>query len=696
MKWFYDLKISKKLLLGFVLVSLIAGLEGYEGISSLKKADDNDTILYQNNTLPLSYLIDITGNFHSMRANGLELMTAKTPEDHETAFSSISRRSAEIEKSMALLKKAVISADVREKVNSFEKTFDEFNDRFNMYVNLCRSDNDNEAGIFWNTGLKGSRQNVQNALANLEKTFTEQARNRADINNAGGFAASRNLLIYVIVGMIISISLGLFISKIISTPLQKAVAMIREMSKGHLSGRMNINTKDEVGEMSGTLDVFSENMQKAVVGALVKISEGDTNIRFKAEDDKDEIAPAVLKLIRTIEDLLTEVNTLSTHAVEGKLSSRGNAEKFQGGYRDIVRGINATMDAVVKPIEESGEVLEQLAHGDLTARMTGEYKGDYHKIKDNINGMADAFNQALLDVREAVQAAASAASEISSSSEQLAAGAQEQSQQATEVAGAIEQMSKTVYETAQNANEAADVSRSSSHSAEKGALKIGETKKGIERIVSSAEKTGRIVASLSQRTDQIGEITQVIDDIADQTNLLALNAAIEAARAGEQGRGFAVVADEVRKLAERTTKATKEIAETIKSIQTEAKEADAAMIEGKDSVEDGARMIGEVAKVLSEILSGAQKTTDVVLQVAAASEEQSSAAEQISKNIEGISAVTQQSASGTEQIAHAAEDLNRLTVNLQELVARFKLEEGASKNTIGRMAVRGNGKLIGR
>ncbi|MCU7526696.1 MAG: methyl-accepting chemotaxis protein, partial [Ignavibacteria bacterium] len=229
---------------------------------------------------------------------------------------------------------------------------------------------------------------------------------------------------------------------------------------------------------------------------------------------------------------------------------------------------------------------------------------------------------------------------------------------------------------------------------EKGAKKINDTKKGIEKIVVSSEETSRIVASLSKRSEQIGEITQVIDDIADQTNLLALNAAIEAARAGEQGRGFAVVADEVRKLAERTTKATKEIAETIKAIQDEAKDADSSMGEARIAVEAGMKLTEEVAEVLSEILKGALKTTDVVLQVAAASEEQSSAAEQISKNIEGISSVTQQSAAGTEQIARAAEDLNRLTVNLQEIVAGFKINSGNERQSSNGFVAKNNSKLI--
>ncbi len=185
------------------------------------------------------------------------------------------------------------------------------------------------------------------------------------------------------------------------------------------------------------------------------------------------------------------------------------------------------------------------------------------------------------------------------------------------------------------------------------------------------------------------EKLQVIDDIADQTNLLALNAAIEAARAGEQGRGFAVVADEVRKLAERTTKATKEIAEMIKQIQKDTSGAVSSMKLGTTEVEKGKLLAHKAGDSLSEIITGAEKVAEIINQVAAASEEQSGAAEHISKNIESISSVTQQSASGIQQIAHASEDLNRLTLNLQELVAQFKVDEDGSK-----LAVRTNGKLI--
>ena len=223
---------------------------------------------------------------------------------------------------------------------------------------------------------------------------------------------------------------------------------------------------------------------------------------------------------------------------------------------------------------------------------------------------------------------------------------------------------------------------------------VNETIKGMNRISEVVQNSAEIVQQLGRSSGHIGEIVQVIDDIADQTNLLALNAAIEAARAGEQGRGFAVVADEVRKLAERTTKATKEIALMIIQIQKDTQSAVVSMEKGTKEVESGRKLADKAGESLKEIIAGAQSVVDIISQVAAASEEQSATSEQISKSIEAISSVTQQSTEGVQQVAKATEDLSRLTHNLQNLVKKFKINASSTSDKGDKYVVRQNGKLV--
>jgi methyl-accepting chemotaxis protein len=342
--------------------------------------------------------------------------------------------------------------------------------------------------------------------------------------------------------------------------------------------------------------------------------------------------------------------------------------------------------------------MDKFSEGDLTVSVVPEREDDeIGKLFRGFNKSVQNIRNIVESVTEAIQATASASNQISSSSEEMAAGAQEQSSQTTEVAGAVEEMTKTIMETTRNSSTAAEAAKNSGTIAKEGGRVVSDTIEGMNRVAEVVRKSAETVQALGKSSDEIGEIVQVIDDIADQTNLLALNAAIEAARAGEQGRGFAVVADEVRKLAERTTKATKEIATMIKQIQKDTEGAVESMHKGTEEVEKGKALADKAGQSLNQIINGADAVVDMITQVAAASEEQSSAAEQISKNVEGISNVTQESAAGVQQIARAAEDLNRLTVNLQELISRFKLNGESSDNKFANMgvsAVRSGGVFI--
>lgn len=482
-----------------------------------------------------------------------------------------------------------------------------------------------------------------------------------------------------VLATILGLVFAFLISGSVTKPILLASNMMQELGKGKLRNRLNLDSNDEIGAMAKAMDFFADKLSE-FTDVMHRVSAGDFSFHAELLDEADEISPALNKITVTLNDLNKEIGSITEHAQNGDLGKRGEAGKFEGGYEKIISGLNETLEAITEPIKESRDVLETMATGDLTARVDGQYKGDHAVMKDAVNKVGDSIGALIVNVTEAVQATASAANEISASTEQMAAGAQEQSSQTQEVATAMEQMTKTIVETAQNSGIAAKTSDEGGEFARTGVNKVKETIAGMNNIASSTERTGEVVFSLANKSNQIGEIAQVIDDIADQTNLLALNAAIEAARAGEQGRGFAVVADEVRKLAERTTKATKEIGETIKGIQSESEEANKAMQESSAIVEKGMELTKEIAEQLEQIEKGAAQTNEVISQVAVAAEEQSSTAEEISGSIETINNVTNESASSIHEVAATAEDLNRLTEKLSQMIVQFKVNSNERGN----------------
>jgi methyl-accepting chemotaxis protein len=269
---------------------------------------------------------------------------------------------------------------------------------------------------------------------------------------------------------------------------------------------------------------------------------------------------------------------------------------------------------------------------------------------------------------------AAASEQLSINTAQLAKGGHEQAQQATQAAAAVEQMSATVTEMAQNAQGVASTAQQASRAAGQGNEVVVGSIAGMTRLAETVRASASRIQSLGQRSDEIGEIVKVIEDIADQTNLLALNAAIEAARAGEQGRGFAVVADEVRKLAERTTKATKEIADTIRTIQSDTTMAVESMETGTHEAQEGMALVNKAGERLSEIVGAVQSVSGMVQHIAAAIEEQSTATEQIAGNIEAVASVSKRSEGGLGQVTQATTELARMAGELQAVVGGFKLK----------------------
>lgn len=402
--------------------------------------------------------------------------------------------------------------------------------------------------------------------------------------------------------------------------------------------------------------------------AAVAASHGNLEVEI-SKTSSDEIGD----LEEAFSVMMTNIKTANLAIEEEK---RSVEQKVEIAVRESEEQKNYLSESVSKLLD----AMNLVSNGDMSVKLGVNSDDDIGQLYAGFNQTVESIQDMIIELNTIINATSNSANSISSSSEAIASNAQNQSMQTNEVASAVQQMSMTVMENAQNATNAAEASKIAQGHANSGIEKVTLNKDGIAKIIASSKTTGEIISNLSKKTDQIGEITQVINDIADQTNLLALNAAIEAARAGEQGRGFAVVADEVRKLAERTTKATKEIAETITLIQGEAKLADNSMVDANQAVSDGEKLTIAVGDSLDEILSATQTATNEIHMVAAASEEQSTAAGEISKSVEMINSVIAENASGISRIASAADELNMYTENLRKMVSRFKVDENKVRN----------------
>jgi methyl-accepting chemotaxis protein len=710
-------KILAKLLMGFITVALLCLLVGVAGVVVATRLSSSVSQLSQETIPTIELLYQIN---EQMVAIKVAIRTISNPLGaDDTVF--IKRQKDNIADARTKY------ADLIAKFDALPKTPEEkllwegvkgeiptvkaYNDELVGLAEkaLSVADPEERAGIYQEIYImiSGDRRLVfDNFLAKVQKVIDydnqyyggelpKQAEAFGKVGKAG-------LVIVSLSAVIAAVILGIFMGLSISKKIKAAVAAVDRMAAGDLSERLEVKSKDEFLQLAKSTNACMDNIQAliadagglvdsalagrlatradaskhqgdyrrivegfnqtldAVIGPLnmaascvEQISKGEipSTIIDEYNGDFNLIKNNLNLCIESINALVADAGLLVDAAVSGRLSTRADAGRHQGDYRKIIEGVNRTLDLVIAPITETSEVLKHVAEGDLTVAMAGAYKGDFEALKTALNGSVDSINEILTQVTGAVEQVSAGALQVSQASQALSQGATEQAASLEEITSSITEVSGQTRQNTENAQTVFGLSKTSRESAEQGNIQMRDLVAAMSDINKSAE--------------EIRKIVKAIDDISFQINLLALNANVEAARAGKYGKGFAVVAEEVRNLAVRSANSVKETTRMVD--------------EAIANIERGNGLVGVTAKQLESIVEGAGKVASLAEDVSGASREQALGLEQISTGLNQIDQVTQSNTASAEESAAAAEELSSQSQQLKATLRRFRLKEVAGK-----------------
>ena len=653
MKWFSDMKVSAKIITGFLVLSVITAVIGVIGIRNMHTIDGRADAMYREEMLGLSYMkqanIDL---LYIARAEKNFLLSA-TKEERDKYQANSAKYKAELKDELGKAKPLFYTEKGKETIKKLEAALLDWEQVHQKVLEMATKEkmSDKRASVELSFGEARQKLDVLDELVAELSTVKETNAKKANDEIASIYSSSFTFMVSLVVaGILIGLAMGVAISRLISRALARGVEVANKLAQGDLSVSIGETSKDETGQL----------------------------------------LTAMGTMIESIKALVSDAVMLSNSAVEGKLATRADATKHQGAYRDVVEGVNETLDAVIGPLNIAAEYVERISKGDMPPQIKDEYKGDFNAIKNNLNVLIQAtdaitaaakevaggdltvilkersandelmqslssmvakLSEVVADVKSASDNVAAGSQQMSSGSEELSQGASEQAAAAEEASAAMEEMSANIRQNADNAL---------------------QTEKIAVKSATDAQEGGKAVIHTVHAMKEIAGKISIIEEIARQTNLLALNAAIEAARAGEHGKGFAVVASEVRKLAERSQKAAAEISELSSSSVEVAEKA---------------------GEMLTRMLPDIQRTAELVQEISAACKEQDTGAEQINKAIQQLDQVIQQNASASEEMSSTAEELASQSEQLQETIGFFHIGEDRSVRNSTRPVAKAASKM---
>lgn len=665
-----NITIKRKLLGGFLILIIMAIIISYIGFSAMGTMTQKADQMYSERLVALEGLLNADNSFLNIRINIYKTVFAK--DERKDKFEEIDREIANIKEKITNYGEKATTDQERLLVNTFMTNWSVFEPALIKIMDDMDAGREEAAleGIYSND-FSIPRDNAQDALDTLEEYNQEQSRILKDEIAQLYQQSSLTFIVITIIATVFGIGFGLILTNSITTPLAQTMEMIREMGKGHLGMRLKMARKDEIGQMSSIMDDFAENLQVSVIGTMKKIAAGEKISSTPIMDDRDEIGPALAETVQTLNNLIHETDQLTRGAVAGNLSVRGDGTRFKGAYQEIIRGINLTLENIVLPLNEGMKVAGRYAAGDFSARFSDslEVRGDFIPFKTAMDTIGIDTGKAIKSVTQEVYTLMSGMEETNASVEEISAGSQtlavnagrvsdfseKSAQGIQQILAAMGDLATAVSAVATDSSLVASRTQETDDLSAEGRVLVGKTEEGMKTIKTSFEETSHVVTEINEQMVEIGSIVGVIGGIADQTNLLALNAAIEAARAGEAGLGFAVVAEEVKALAEESRQSAEKIADLISDLQKKSRNVTESMNQSLEDVSAGDAAVKETLAIFEKIAESIADVTRRISEVAGTTQEQAASVEEISASVHEVGSLIDQTAKEAVDSSAAAE-----------------------------------------
>jgi len=650
-RWFLDRPIGTKLLIGFLLLAAASAAVGVESVVTMRRMTAADKMLYENMTVPLSQIGHVAKQFQRIRVNVRDaLFNSESAEQLGQRKQTIADLTVDLDTTIKAFSRTVVSGAMRARVDSLNAARKRFVPLRDQVVSMAEAGDSAGAKALMNGAMLIEAKSVETAIEDIQRAKVEDAGALAAANEAAAARALWVTLGVVLLAVALAVVAGVGLSRMIGRPLRDMAESARRLALGDLTPVKPIEQADETGALSQAFANMVD-AQRSLAESASRLAAGDLSVRTTPRSDVDVLGQSFVHLHASLEGLIADSTRLAAAATAGQLSTRGDAARFKGAFAELVSGFNATLDAVILPVQEASAVLTRLADRDLTTRVEGDYQGDHAQIKNSLNAAIDALADALNNVSASTNQIASAADQIATTSQSLAQGSSEQAASLEETTASLAELGGAAVRNAQSARQVQALASEARDVTQEGVASMNELEQAVQAIGSAANQTAQIV--------------KTIDLISFQTNLLALNAAVEAARAGDAGKGFAVVAEEVRALAIRSADA--------------ARQTSALIEQSVERATRGGEISRQVAERLGQIDKQVQKVHEAVGDITQASDGQREGVDQVNTAMSQMNAVTQGVAASAEESSSASEELAGQAQMLAELVGQFRLEEGRAK-----------------